>query len=299
MAIYKNTQKTIVFALINTNGSANTTASPTCSISKNGGNFAACNGTATRLTLSAVDTHVFSLVLTDDEMNADVIAVLITATNCVPVVHIFFTEADWSATRAGYIDTLLSTITAITNKIGALAGSGNNTILGMFKALMKKNAATPSDLGEDSTFNPASESLEAIKDLGIYIDTTAIADGVIAQIGSNAVNIVNPLATNQDITIVTGDDYYDTENRAITWVQEGAWPDLTGATVVFDYGSESPIGCTVSAAGTPNQTVTLELTNAQTTAMGVCVRDYQVIATLNNTHVVTLVEGQLTLGKRV
>lgn len=51
------------------------------------------------------------------------------------------------------------TFTALFNTLGAFTATGVNTVLGFFKALFKKDAATPSDIG--GTFNPATDALEA------------------------------------------------------------------------------------------------------------------------------------------
>lgn len=52
--------------------------------------------------------------------------------------------------------------TTILNRLGAFTGSGANTILGVLRALARKDATLPSDLG--GTFAVATHSLEAIKD---------------------------------------------------------------------------------------------------------------------------------------
>jgi len=62
-------------------------------------------------------------------------------------------------TAIGYIDT---EITTIVNRMGAFTGTGVNTVLGFLKALASKVASTPSDIG--GTFDPATDSLEAIED---------------------------------------------------------------------------------------------------------------------------------------
>lgn len=54
--------------------------------------------------------------------------------------------------------------TSILNKLGAITGSGVNTVLGFFKAIASKVATLPSDIG--GTFDPAADSLEAIRDRG-------------------------------------------------------------------------------------------------------------------------------------
>lgn len=54
--------------------------------------------------------------------------------------------------------------TTILNRLGAWTGSGVNTVLGAFKALLSKTASTPSDIG--GTFAAADDSTEAIRDRG-------------------------------------------------------------------------------------------------------------------------------------
>ncbi len=54
--------------------------------------------------------------------------------------------------------------TTILARLGAWTGSGVNTILGAFKAALSKAASAPSDIG--GTFDPAADSVEAIRDRG-------------------------------------------------------------------------------------------------------------------------------------
>ncbi len=62
-------------------------------------------------------------------------------------------RGDWAT------DTQAATIL---DRIGAWTGSGINTILGAFKALLSKAASAPSDIG--GTFDPATDSTEAIRE---------------------------------------------------------------------------------------------------------------------------------------
>lgn len=50
-------------------------------------------------------------------------------------------------------------------RIGAFTGSGVNTVLGFLKAVMRKDASLPSDVG--GTYDVAADSLEALQDNGI------------------------------------------------------------------------------------------------------------------------------------
>lgn len=68
-------------------------------------------------------------------------------------------------------DTLTTDTASILSRIGAFTGSGVNTILGFFKALMKKDASNPSDLG--GTFDAVHASNQAAADLAeadLYVD---------------------------------------------------------------------------------------------------------------------------------
>jgi hypothetical protein len=55
-----------------------------------------------------------------------------------------------------------ATLVTVLNRIGAITGSGINTVLGFFRALFRKDAALPSDIG--GTADPATDSLEALSE---------------------------------------------------------------------------------------------------------------------------------------
>jgi len=61
-------------------------------------------------------------------------------------------------------DTVEANQTTILARLGVWTGTGVNTILGAFKALLSKTASNPSDIG--GTFDPAADSTEAIRDRG-------------------------------------------------------------------------------------------------------------------------------------
>lgn len=70
-------------------------------------------------------------------------------------------------------DWLFGTTTTILDRIGSLAGTGNETLVGLLKAVMSMSAAIPTGLG---TYNTATDSLEALRD---HFDD-AIAPQVVA-----------------------------------------------------------------------------------------------------------------------
>lgn len=94
------------------------------------------------------------------------------------------------------------------------------------------------------------------------------------------------------IPIVKGDDYYDDENRQFVFTGGAGWPDLTSATVTFNAtcpGDTFTKSCTVSDATGLTKSVTLELTRAETDTMTPTIYKYEIVATLTNGHVLTLV----------
>lgn len=62
------------------------------------------------------------------------------------------------------VDAANNYLSSITAKLGAITGSGVNTVLGFFKALLSKTATTPSDIG--GAFSASTDSTEAIRDRG-------------------------------------------------------------------------------------------------------------------------------------
>jgi len=61
-----------------------------------------------------------------------------------------------------HLDLISTDLTTALARLGAWAGSGVNTVLGAFKALLRADASAPSDIG--GTFAPATDSTEAIRD---------------------------------------------------------------------------------------------------------------------------------------
>lgn len=109
MPILKNTQRTLCFSLLSLDGTENATAVPTCQVALDAGDFALCANAAVRkVDKDALDTGSFDIVLPAAEMNADVVTFRATAAGCVPVVLELYPEADWTATRAGYVDAAVS-----------------------------------------------------------------------------------------------------------------------------------------------------------------------------------------------
>ena len=100
-------------------------------------------------------------------------------------------------------------VATIYNRIGAFTGTGVNTILGFFKALLNKDAATPSDIG--GTFDPSTDSTEAIAD-------RLSAVGGLTGIHTVTIQFYRT-ATTTPIPDVAADVYDSTETSRLNGIQ--------------------------------------------------------------------------------
>lgn len=115
----------------------------------------------------------------------------------------------------------------------------------------------------------------------------------------STITLSSPLAADgTELDLVWGDDYSATDSRQITWTS-ASWPDLTGATVAFNYwnpkskGDRGSVAMSLGSVGGASQSVYLELTNTQTKefSIGERVYKYEVEATISSRKV-TLVFGE-------
>lgn len=102
--------------------------------------------------------------------------------------------------------------------------------------------------------------------------------------------------------IVAGDDYLAADGRSLTWYCPEA-PDLAGATLELVIGFHNPdihVALPISWTGTmptgaPTHVAHLDVTHEQTRAVPAGCYDYSLRATLTDSSVVTIAEGQLTV----
>jgi hypothetical protein len=80
-----------------------------------------------------------------------------------------YTAAQTFDTTDGVVDTVLSALVQMSTRLGAWTGTGVNTVLGAFRALLSKTASTPSDIG--GTFSATTDSTEAISEAVAAVDT--------------------------------------------------------------------------------------------------------------------------------
>lgn len=150
-------------------------------------------------------------------------------------------------------------------------------------------------------------TLTAMKGAG-WTDETLVAIDVLLDaikaktdlLAAAGVTVSSPASATGDVTVYQGDDYHNTDGRAIEWSNAaGTWPDLTSATVVF--GVRAPNGSSFTATGsvvTPTgagQKVRVELTATQTALLvdWPTPSELRVRATLASGRKVTLVDAEL------
>jgi hypothetical protein len=114
---------------------------------------------------------------------------------------------------------------------------------------------------------------------------------------------VAPIKVHQQI--VAGDDYLEFYDRALTW-HSTMWPDLSGSTLsmvvgqtrTVDISGVLPVTWTAPATPTDSkgvQTVTLELTSAETGIVPAGEFTYLLTAIFPDLTRVTIAQGKLTV----
>lgn len=123
---------------------------------------------------------------------------------------------------------------------------------------------------------------------------------VVSKLGGTTITVTAPVAAGGDVTIYIGDDYNNTDGRALDWSSAG-WPDLTSATPITltayratTASADWSITGTAPTAGVGTQTVRFQPTNANTDDLRAGAFTFQIEATLSSGRIVTLVEATLT-----
>lgn len=124
---------------------------------------------------------------------------------------------------------------------------------------------------------------------GTYAQGTA--GYILGSINPAQVTIVSPVSSDGTaITVLRGDDYLLTDNRALTFTGS-TWPSITGASIALKVNFAGTI-LSYTGTVTAADSCYVELTDTQTGAMATGTFDYDLEATLSNGSVVTLVQGQ-------
>jgi len=284
-----------------------TLAAGDVTVSKDGGAFS----NITTLPTEISTTGVLTVSLSADEMNADRITVR-------------FHDAagdEWQD--------LLVTIDTETVQINDLATSADlATVDGVVDAIKLKTDLIPADPAETSDIPSAASVSDAVWDellsghvvagsAGAYLAASGAggdpllntvpgsypsgsAGDALGRIGSGQITTVSPVAQDGAVETVQGDDYDNTHGRALDWTDDSAaWPELTSATIAVVIGRALElVGSVVTATGASKK-VRVELTDVQSAAIRVGVHRFQVIATLSDDDVITLVEANWTSRRRL
>jgi len=167
--------------------------------------------------------------------------------------------------------TLIIAVASVLARIGAFTGTGVNTILGFFRALMRKDGSitTPSDVG--GAFVHTTDSLEAIRDRGDAAWTTgaggggggggggdpwatdlpagsytanqagAIVQAIAAKtntINAGKVSYAGPVTAKGRIDqVIIGDDYLTAHGTAFVWTID-AIAGMSAAAVTVSFGGK-------------------------------------------------------------
>lgn len=119
----------------------------------------------------------------------------------------------------------------------------------------------------------------------------------VASMQGGMVTYTSPVVIGTSISIARGYDYLATDSRQIA-LSSTDWPVLTGATVALverDAARTSVQAMSLVLTGAGTQTVQLEFTDVETTAMTAGVYNYRVSATLAGGSVVDLCEVRMTV----
>lgn len=138
-------------------------------------------------------------------------------------------SSSYTAPDNSTITTIATNLTTALARLGSWTGSGVNTVLGGIAALASKTATAPSDIG--GTFNPATDSGEAIRDRGDAAWVTGSGGG-----GASIFTLSQVAAT---VAAATADSGTLTARKAATWSQQ-----LTG---LGNIGSRTKLYFTVKA----------------------------------------------------
>ena len=208
-----------------------------------------------------------------------------------------------------------ATVATVRDRIGAFAGTGVNTILGFFRALMRKDngITTPSDI--EGNFSHTTDSVEAIRDRGDAAWTTGagVGDGggdpwatnlpagnytanqaggiiqsVLAKtntIQSGKVSYAGPVTAKGTVDqIVIGDDYLTAHGTAFVWTIS-AIPGMSPGAVTVHFGGKNgtntfAVTGTAADIGSGKWSLTCEMPRA--TSGGLVAGEYRYSVAVHN-----------------
>ena len=118
----------------------------------------------------------------------------------------------------------------------------------------------------------------------------------LARIGSAGATVISPVAASGAVTLYQNATYSTARGTALVWSLTSALV-LTGGSVTLDVAGSSYAGAITGSAGA--WVVTVQLTAAQTAAMALGVKRYDLSATVSGDALPPLAAGSLTVLKNV
>lgn len=144
------------------------------------------------------------------------------------------------------VDANTGYLTSILAKLGAWSGTGVNTVLGAFKALLSKTATMPSDIG--GTGDPTTDSVEAIRDRGDAAWATGGGGGSGTESDLMVSTTIATLSSQTVFTLTAGSPDNDAYNDCMAIITDQTTAEQKAKVFVSDYvGSTKTL--TLSAAG--------------------------------------------------
>lgn len=163
---------TLVTNLVGTGANQTENTTSGIRVSKNGGALAARHATATASVYDAYGQYLVTLDATDTGTVGALRVIFQNAAAFCPVWQ------DFHIVPANVYDSLIAgsatlavNDATVNSKLGAITGSGVNTILGYMQALFRSDASNPSDIG--GAYDPSSMSLQAIENNSVPLEITS------------------------------------------------------------------------------------------------------------------------------
>lgn len=213
------------------------------------------------------------------------VAVFKTADSTVDAQHI---PAIWAVGRAG-VENLDATVsTRLPTASYTAAPTASSVADAVWDETLSGHATAGSAGAALSSAGGAADPLTNTVP-GAYAQGTA--GYILGSINPAQVTIVSPVSSDGTaITVLRGDDYLLTDNRALTFTGS-TWPSIIGASIALKVNFAGTI-LSYTGTVTAADSCYVELTDTQTGAMATGTFDYDLEATLSNGSIVTLVQGQ-------
>jgi hypothetical protein len=141
-----------------------------------------------------------------------------------------------------------------------------------------------------STWDALTSALTTVGSVGKLLVTK------LGLIGAASVTVTSPVTVSDNIELVRGGDYLNTDGRALSWSGTG-WPNLTAAQVALTIGGLTVNGTVVASTPTTPQVIRFELTAAQTGAFRVGLYEFGIQAILANASVIPLLRGTVDVAR--